>query len=131
MSRNMICENCKKHIERKFLSKGKTVNCLNYACERPYINPGLIECTRDEICDYIYQIMRDNKGQDMKVMFGGREVPEMLPEIKYVDISDEEYQRIQNMFKCQPKLSRREDDKILDAEFGNSHIISTVLKSTY
>ncbi len=31
----------------------------------------------------------------------------------------------------QPERSKREDNKILDAEFGNSHIVSTVLKSTY
>ena len=59
----MICDNCKKHIERKFLSKGKTVNCLNYACERPYRNKGLIECTRDEICDYIHEILQPERSK--------------------------------------------------------------------
>jgi hypothetical protein len=59
----MICENCKKHIDRKFFSKGKSVNCLNYVCERPFINKGYIECTRDEICDYIYQIIQPERSK--------------------------------------------------------------------
>lgn len=58
--RNMICENCKAHIERKFFPQGKTVNCLSYNCERPFTNPGLIECTREEICNYIYELLKNN-----------------------------------------------------------------------
>ena len=59
----MICDKCKKHIERKFLSNGKTVNCLYYGCERPQLNKGMIECTRDEICDYIYQILQPERSK--------------------------------------------------------------------
>jgi hypothetical protein len=37
----------------------------------------------------------------------GMEVPENLPPIKYIDISNEEYQKIMDLF--QPKRSKRED----------------------
>ncbi len=38
---------------------------------------------------------------------GGTEVPDILPEIKQIDISDEEYQKLKNLF--QPERSKRED----------------------
>ena len=30
-----------------------------------------------------------------------KEVPDILPEIKYIDISDEEYQKIMNLFRSE------------------------------
>lgn len=41
---------------------------------------------------------------------GGIEVPDILPEIKQIDVSDEEYQKIMNLF--QPESSKREDSDI-------------------
>jgi hypothetical protein len=34
-------------------------------------------------------------------------------------------------FNSQPERSKREDNRVLESEFGNNHIVSTVLKSTY
>jgi hypothetical protein len=36
-------------------------------------------------------------------MFIDCEVPDKLPEIKYIDISDEEYMKIQSLFSMQPE----------------------------
>lgn len=49
----MICDACKRHIDRK-LSTSKTVNALYFHCER---NPC---CSRDEIVEYCYQKSNQN-----------------------------------------------------------------------
>jgi hypothetical protein len=47
-----------------------------------------------------------NKGQ---VMFEDREIPEKLPEIKYIDISNEDYMKVQSLFSLQPERLNPED----------------------
>lgn len=42
-------------------------------------------------------------------MFIDREVPENLPNIEYIDISNEDYQKIQNLFSLQPERLNPED----------------------
>lgn len=42
-------------------------------------------------------------------MFKDKEIPEVLPEIKYIDISNEDYMKIQNLFSIQPERLNPED----------------------
>lgn len=43
----MICDACKRHIDRKY-SDSKTVNCLYFHCENKPV------CARDDIVDYCF-----------------------------------------------------------------------------
>mgnify|MGYP001594690522 CR=1 FL=1 len=42
-------------------------------------------------------------------MFIDKEIPDVLPEIKYIDISDEDYRKIQGLFSLQPERLNPED----------------------
>lgn len=52
----------------------------------------------------------DNKGQEMDSM-GGVDVPDKLPPIKHIDVSDKEYQKLMNLFqpeRLNPEASKED-----------------------
>lgn len=42
------------------------------------------------------------------------EIPDILPEIKYVDVSNEDYRKIQALFSMQPERLTLEDLSVFD-----------------
>ena len=47
--------------------------------------------------------------KDVDEMMGGMEVPDNLPATKHIDISNEEYQKIQSLFCIHPERLNPED----------------------
>jgi len=55
----MICENCKKEIDKKFKFIGFSKDNFFYPCEANFIPNGLF-CTSKQASDYIFEKINQN-----------------------------------------------------------------------